>query len=104
MKLGKNLALLSKKEFDSKPQDSEKYLKTEIKSYNKKVNTNFYNNKISKEGSQCICLWVILIDSIYRKDYYPQVILEESKYVLKEKNTSNFITDDIESSFDDSEK
>ena len=47
-----------------------------------------------------------MIDSIYRKDknYYPQVFLDESKYVVKEKKTSNFITDDIESSLDDSGK
>ena len=31
-----------------------------------------------KEGSQCICLSVVLIDSVYRtgKNYYPQVFLE----------------------------
>ena len=27
-------------------------------------NTNFHNNKIPKEGSQCICLSVILLDSV----------------------------------------
>ena len=79
-----------KKEFDSKPVWNEKYLKylkTKIKSYNEKINTNFQNNKISKEGSQCICLSVILIDSAYKKDknFYPQVFLEEYKYVAKEK-------------------
>ena len=79
-----------KKEFDSKPVWNEKYLKylkTKIKSYNEKINTNFQNNKISKEGSQCICLSVILIDSAYKKDknFYPQVFLEEYKYVVKEK-------------------
>ena len=79
-----------KKELDSKPVWNEKYLKylkTKIKSYNEKINTNFQNNKISKEGSQCICLSVILIDSAYKKDknFYPQVFLEEYKYVVKEK-------------------
>ena len=45
----------------------------------------FYNNKIPKEASQCVCLSVILIDSVYRKDkdYYPEVLLEEYKYVAK---------------------
>ena len=49
--------------------------------------TNFHNNKILKEGSQCIWLSVILIDSIYRKNsnYYLQVFLEECKYAVKEK-------------------
>ena len=43
--------------------------------------------KIPKGGSQCICLSVILTDSIYRtgRNYYPQVILEECKYAVKEK-------------------
>ena len=51
-----------KKEFDSKPVNNEKYLKTKIKPCNGKISTNFCNNKISKEGSQCVCLPVILTD------------------------------------------
>ena len=46
-------------EFDSEPAYNEKYLKTKIKSYKRKTNTNFHNNKIPKEDSQCICLSVI---------------------------------------------
>ena len=40
-----------------------------------------------EDGSQCICLSVILIDSVYIKDknYYPQVFFEECKYIAKEK-------------------
>ena len=43
-----------------------------------------------KESSQCICLSVTLIDSVFRKgnNYYPPVFLEECKYVVKEKNAS----------------
>ena len=44
-----------KKELDNEPVYNEKYLKAKIKSYNEKMNTNFYNNKIPKEGSQFIC-------------------------------------------------
>ena len=51
------------KEFDSEPVYNGKYLKAKIKSYKGKINTNFHNNKIPKEDSQCICLSVILIDS-----------------------------------------
>ena len=43
-----------KKEFDSKPIYNEKYLKAKIKSYNGKINTNFHNNKITKEGPKYI--------------------------------------------------
>ena len=61
--------------FDNKPVNNENYLRTKIKSYDEKIGTNFYDNKIPKEGSQCICLSVILVDSIFRisKNYYPQV-------------------------------
>ena len=71
----------------SEPLCNEKYLKAKIKSCNGKINTNFHNNKIPKEGSPFICLLVILIDSAFKmgKNYYPQVFLEECKYVVKEK-------------------
>ena len=39
-----------KKRFDSKPLYNEKYLETKIKSYKGKINANFHNNKIPKEG------------------------------------------------------
>ena len=53
-------------EFDSEPVYNGKYLKAKIKFYNGKFNTHFYNNKTLKEGPQCICLSVILIDSVFR--------------------------------------
>ena len=92
-----------KNECDSNPVYYEKYMKTKIKFYNGKINTNFYNNKIPKEGSQCICQSVVLIDSVYRKDknYYPEVFLEECKYVVKEKKKSKFVTGDINISSDE---
>ena len=84
MKFEKNVCNIIKKESDSKSVYNEKYIKTKIKSYNGKINANFDNNKIPKEGSQCICLSVILIDSVYKKDknYYPQVFLEKCKSVV----------------------
>ena len=76
-----------KKEFDSEPVYNGKY---KTKSYDGKTNTNFHNNKIPKEDSQYLYLSVIMIDSIFRtgKNYYPQVFLEERKYVVKEKKDS----------------
>ena len=46
-----------------------------------------------------------MIDSIYRKykNYYPQVFLEQYKYVVKEKKMSRFTTNNIEISSDDSD-
>ena len=66
---------------------NEKYLRSKIKSYNGKINTNFHNNKIPREGSLCFCLSVSSIIPFFRtgKNYYPQLFLEECKYVVKEK-------------------
>ena len=62
-----------KKEFDSKPVYEDKYLKTKTKSYEGKIKTNFHDNKVPKEGSQYICLSVILNDSVFStgKNCYP---------------------------------
>ena len=48
---------------------------------------------------------VILIDSVYRRDenYYPLVFLVECKYTEKEKEMSNYITDNKNISSDDSD-
>ena len=56
MKFGKKLEIVSKKNV---PVYNEICLKNKIKSYNGRINTNFCNNIIPKEGSQCICLSVI---------------------------------------------
>ena len=55
-----------------------------------------------KEDSKYICLSVILIDSVFRtgKNYYPQVFLEECKYVVKEEKIPKYIIQDIEVSSD----
>ena len=59
-----------------------KYIKTKIKIYNNRINTNFENNKIPENNEYCTCLSVILLDSIVKieNDYYPQIFLEESEY------------------------
>ena len=90
-----------KKEFDTELVYNEKYLKTKIKSYNGKINTNFYNNKIPKEGSEFICWSLILINSIFKpcKNYY-QVFLEECKYFINEKKIPTYTIDNISSDSD----
>ena len=52
--------------FGKKSAIASKYNKTEIKSCKGRINV--------KAGSQCICISVILTDTVYRKDknYYPQ--------------------------------
>ena len=55
-----------KKGFDSEPVYNEKYQKTKTTSYEGKISTNFHDDGIPKEGSHCIGLSVILIDSVSR--------------------------------------
>ena len=84
------------KAFDGDSVYNEKYLKAKIKSYNGKTNTNFYNNKIPKEVSQYMCVSVLLIKFGFRagSNSYPYFLLEECKYIVKEKKTSKYIIDD----------
>ena len=44
-----------KKRFDSEPLYNGKYLQTKTKPYEGKINTSFYNDKMPKDGSHCIC-------------------------------------------------
>ena len=106
MKFGEKVSNSIKKRFDSEPLYSEKYLKTKIKNYEGKIKTNFDNDKILKEGSQCIYLSVILTDFVFRigKNYYPQVLLGECKYVVVENKMPEYITNDMKISSDDSEE
>ena len=71
-----NVSHTIKKGFNSEPAYNEKYLKTKIKSYEGKVNTNFHNDKIPKNDSHCIYLSVVLHYSVFKvgkrsdKGYY----------------------------------
>ena len=66
MKFRKSLKNTINKEFNSNPVYNKINLKAKTKSYNGKTNTNFHNNEIPKEGSHCICLSVILMNSVFR--------------------------------------
>ena len=105
-KVWKKVKSSLKKQYDNEPVYNEKYLKAKVKSYNEKINTNFHEKKITNKGSHVICLSVGLIDSIFRvgKNYYPQVFLEDCKYVVKKKKIPKYIIDDLEISSDSDEK
>ena len=90
------ISSLMKKEFHSEPVygDSDKYIKTKIKSYRDKTNKNFQGKKILKENTSCKCLSLIIVHSFIKmgkkisfikmgKKYYPQTLLEECKYEIK---------------------
>ena len=77
---GKVSSLIGK-EFKSVPVycDSDKYIKTKIKSHGDKVNTNFQDKKVPKENTSYKYLLLIMIDSVIRANikYHPQTLLEE---------------------------
>ena len=65
---------------------NDEYIKTEIKIYNNRVYTNFQHNKAPKDNEYFTCLFIILLDFIFvnsDKEYYPQILLEKCKYVMK---------------------
>ena len=78
-------------------------LKTKIKSFEGKVNTNFQGKKIPKENKSYKSLSLIMLDFVIRvnKKYYPQTLLEECKYKIKKNEIENLVNDDLDSSSSD---
>ena len=62
-KIWEKFSVFIKSKLDSKPIESEKYLKIKIKWYNDKINIIQSNDKTPKEGSHTTCLSMVLIDS-----------------------------------------
>ena len=65
--LGKVSSLMNIK-FDSELVygDNDKYIKTKIKIYGDKVNTNFQGRKLPKENASYKCLSLIMVNSVIR--------------------------------------
>ena len=57
-----------------------------------------------KEKAPCKCLSIIMLDSVIKatKKYYPQRLLEESKYVQEKIKIESLFDDDLEKSESDS--
>ena len=91
--------------FDSEPVygDSDKYIKTKIKMYEDRVNTNFQGKEVPKENASYKCLLLIKLDFVIRanKKYYSQTLLEECQYVIKKNKIENLINDDLDLSSSD---
>ena len=69
----------TKKEFYNESVRNGKHLKSKLKSYEDRINTNFRDSGMSKEGFHWICLSAILIDTAFKmgENQYPQVLLGE---------------------------
>ena len=86
-------------EFDSQPVygDGDKYIKSKIKMYGDRVNTNFRGKKVPKENASYKCISLIMLDFVIRvnKKYYPQTLLEEWKYVIRKNKMENLVNGDF---------
>ena len=91
--------------FDSKPVygDEDKYIKTKMKMYRGRANTNFQGKKVPKENASYKCLSLIMLDSFIKtnKKFHPQTLLEECKYVTKKNKIKNLINNDLNISSSD---
>ena len=104
-KIWESISNLMNIKFDSESiyGDNDKYIKTKIKLYGDKINTNFQGKKIPKENASYKCLSLIMLDSVItvNKKYYPQTLLEECKYVIKKNKMEKLINDDLDLSSSD---
>ena len=99
-KIWKTIRSLLGIEFDSAPVygDTDSYIKTKVEMYDNRVNPNFQGKEVQKVDASYKCLSLIILDSAVKvgKKYYPQVFLEECKYVKNKIRTFNYINDDME--------
>ena len=73
--------------------------------YEDRVNTDFQGKEVPKEDASYKCLSLIVLDFVIRvsKNYYPQTLLEECKYVIRKNKMENLINDDLDLSSSDNE-
>ena len=85
-------------EFDSDPVYGDSYIKTKVKVYDYKVNTNFQGKESTKGDSSYKCLSLIILDSVVKvgKKYHPQVFLEECEGAKRKNKMFNYINNDLE--------
>ena len=104
-KIWEKVSNLKNIKFDSEAiyGDKDKNIKTKIKLYGDKINTNFQGKKIPKENPSCKCLSLIMLESVIRANerHYPQTLLEECKYVIKKNKMETLINDDLDLSSSD---
>ena len=106
MKFGIKSTIVLKKDLRMNLHAMKSIQKTTIKSYERKSIQVFIMIKCQKKVSHCIWLSSILIESVFKmgKNYYPQMLLEKCSYITKEKKMPKYITDNVETSSDDSDE
>ena len=100
-KIWKKIERLMSIDFNCKTtygDDDDKYIATKTKTYADIIITNFHNKKMPKEKVPCKCLSIIVLDSVIESDekYYPQIFLEECKYVQEKIKFKNYIDEELD--------
>ena len=92
-----------KNRFECHPVYNKKHIKTKMKCYEGKINSNFHGDKMPKVGFQYIFLSVILIDSVFRngENYYLKSFQKNVSTFPKKKKTPKYITSNLEISSDE---
>ena len=69
------------------------------------MNTDFQGKEVPKEDASYKCFSLIVLDFVIRvsKNYYPQTLLDECKYVIRKNKMENLINDDLDLSSSDNE-
>ena len=64
----KTISGLLRVELDSEPVygDTDSYIKTNVKMYANRVNTNFQNKEVPKKDASYKCLYLIMLDSVVK--------------------------------------
>ena len=73
--------------------------------YEDRMITDFQGKEVPKEDAPYKCLSLIVLDFVIRvsKNYYPQTLLEECKYVIRKNKMENLINDDLDLSSSDND-
>ena len=108
IEIWEKVSSLLDKEFDSETVygNDDKYIKTKIKQYKDKINTNFQGRKMPKENESYERL-SLMLESVVKgknKKYCLQTLLEECKYEIKKKKVENIINDDFDQGSSDNEE
>ena len=65
-KIWNKVSNIIEKTLNTQPVFEETYLKNKPKYYNGKSNRQFFDKKVLKENVNCVCIAVIVLDSVYQ--------------------------------------
>ena len=75
--------------FNTKKSPMKNYIRTKLESYNENSNTEFHNKRMSKDGSRCIYLLVVLLNCVsFLKFFY--MCFKKNANSLWKKKIGNF--------------